>query len=136
MRPNSSSAERRQKQDRQSLIALAILVVTAFVGYVSEGASTYCCSALQGAVAPLVIYTLRYLYRLIASFNLDTIAIIDSMGFACMFLGILILIFEFDTWHILITLGMFLFVVMGIQKLRFKPLFVLLNCMMAGAILL
>lgn len=136
MRAKSFSAEKRMKQDQQAFVALGILLVVIVLGTVWEAASPYCWGALQGAWGPLLIITLRYGYRVVTWKRLDLWGIIDALAFLGILLGVMIRLYPHDLWHAGIMLLCFVSTVLGNQHFRFTPLFMLINCLIAGAILL
>lgn len=136
MRAKSFSAEKRQKQDHQAFVALAILLSVLCLGWVWKTISPYCWGALQGAWAPLFILTLRYGYRVIIGKRMDTWGICDALAFLVLFVGISIKLYPHDVWHASIMLLCFISTVIGVQKFKFTPLFMLINCIIAGTILL
>lgn len=136
MRSRSSSEDRRYRQDLQALLGLGILIVVAIVGWMSEGMKPYCWGALCGAVAPMFILMLRYVIRLVGSFKMDVLCIANTIGYVVGLLSICIVVFPFHMWHCFTVVLLFVATVFGWQKFKLTQLFMLLNCMIAGAILL
>lgn len=136
MRTRSSSEDRRYRQDIQALTGLGILALTACLGWIFAGPKNFCWGALCGALAPMFILMLRYVTRLISSFKMDVLCIANALGYVVGVLAILISIFPFHLWHIFIFVLLFVATVFGWQKFKLTQLFMLLNCMIAGAILL
>lgn len=136
MRAKSFGAERRQKQDQQAMVALVILCVVSLLGWVWSGAAPYCWGALMGAWSPLLILSLRYGFRVISGRRRDMWAFIDAGLFILTTVLITIYLYPHDVWHASIMLLCFVATVLGIQRFRFTPLFMLINCLIAGLVLL
>lgn len=136
MRAKSFSAEKRQRQDHQAFVALGILLTIACLGWAWGRVAPYCWGALQGAWAPLLLITLRYGFRVISGKRIDTWGVLDALAFLVILVAITIKLYPHDVWHFSIILLCFVSTVIGVQKFRFTPLFMLINCIVAGAILL
>lgn len=136
MRAKSFSAEKRMKQDQQAFVALAILLGIIVLGAVWESAAPYCWASLQGAWGALFIIMLRYGYRVVSGKRFDAWGILDALAFLVIWGGVTARLYPRDLWHAGIMLLCFVSTVFGIQHFRFTPLFMLINCLVAGAILL
>ena len=79
---------------------------------------------------------LRYLLRVVRGIRYDFFAIFDALVFVAAVVAIPICWFPKDVWHATIVLLCFVSTVWGISRFRFSPLFMFLNCLIAGAILL
>lgn len=135
-RMNSFSAEKRRTQDYQAFFALGLLSAIALAGWCFPVVAPYCQGALQAAWSPLLIITLRYAFRVVTGVRLDLFAILDALAFIAATIVIPIRLFPQDVWHAAIILLCFVSTVWGVNRFRFRPLFMLLNCLVAGAILL
>lgn len=136
MRAKSFGAERRQKQDQQALVALVIIGVVCSLGWLWPGAAPYCWGALMGAWSPLLILSLRYGFRVVSGRRRDLWAFIDAALFILATVLISIYLYPHDVWHASIMLLCFIATVLGIQRFRFTPVFMLVNCLVAGLVLL
>lgn len=136
MRLMSFSAERRRRQDNQAFFVFGVLACTFVLGLVWKGAQPYCWGALQGAMGPMLIITLRYVFRVLTGRRYDLWAIADAVGFFAVFVTMMFKLFPADVWHFSIVLTCLIATVIGIQKFRYTPIFMLLNCMIVGAVLL
>lgn len=136
MRAKSFSAEKRQKQDQQATIALGTLLAVTALGWAWSRVAPYCWGALQGAWSPLLIIMLRYAFRAISGKRMDVWGVVDALAFIVAFVLISIRLYPHDVWHASIMLLCLVSSTMGIQKFRFTPLFMFVNCLIAGAILL
>lgn len=136
MRLKSFAAEKRQKQDQQANVALGVLFVVSIFAWLWDTINSYCVGALQGAIAPLFIITLRYGYRVVSRKRIDRNALFHALAFLLIFLALIIRLFPSNLWQWGIIMLCFVSTVLGIQKFRFTPVFMLVNCMLAGAILL
>lgn len=135
-RMNSFSAEKRRTQDYQAFFALGLLSAIALAGWCFPVVAPYCQGALQAAWSPLLIITLRYAFRVVTGVRLDLFAFLDALAFIAATIVIPIRLFPQDVWHAAIILLCFVSTVWGVNRFRFRPLFMLLNCLVAGAILL
>lgn len=135
MRTRSSSEDRRYRQDIQSLIGLGILALVTLSGLLSTGLKPYCWGALCGALAPMVILMLRYVHRLVSSFKMDVLGIVNAIGYVAATLAICVVIFPFHIWHFFVLLLLFVATVYGLHQFKFTPLFMVLNCLLAGVFL-
>lgn len=135
-RLKSFSAEKRVKQNKQGFFALACLVVVIILGFAWKTIAPYCWGALQGGWPPLLIIALRYGYRVVSGRRYDLIAVVQAVAFLMVMIMIPIYLFPKDVWHALIILLCLVSTVIGIKHFRFTPLFMLVNCLIAGAILL
>lgn len=136
MRTRSSSEDRRYRQDVQAIAGLVILGVVAILGWISTSMKPYCWGALCGAMAPMFILMLRYVIRLVGSFKMDALCITNALGYVVGTLAIFIVVFHFHLWHCFVLALLFVATVFGWQKFKLTQLFMLINCMIAGAILL
>ena len=136
LRLKSFSAEKRRSQDRQAFFTLGLLSVIALAGWCLPVCAPYCKGALQAAWSPLLIITLRYVFRVLSGVRWDAFAILDAAAFVCATIAIPFWLFPQDVWHFAIILLCFVSTVWGVQHVRFRPLFMLPICLLAGAILL
>lgn len=136
MRAKSFSAEKRKKQDQQAFLIIGVLLSVAALGLVWHRAAPYCWGGLQGVWAPLLIITLRYLYRVISGRRRDAWALLDALFFAVAFVTITVRLYPHDVWHAAIILLCLISTVIGVQRFRLSPVFMFLNCLLAGFVLL
>lgn len=136
MRAKSFSAEKRQRQDQQAFVTLLILGATACLGWLWSLAAPYCWGALQGAWSPLLILTLRYGYRVVSFRRIDLWAVFDAVAFLGIFIAISVKLYPHDVWHAMIMLLCMISTIWGIKHFKYTPLFMFINCMIAGALLL
>lgn len=135
-RPNYSSAERRQRQDIQAFMLYLLFGIVALAAAFWPSASAICRGALQGALGPLVIITLRYVLRITTGHRRDFIGILSAALFVILFFSILICVPPLSFWNAPIVFLGLVATVIGIHRFRLTPIFMLLNCMIAGAIIL
>ncbi len=132
----SFGAERRRRQDRIAFILLAILATLAILWWCFPSCKSACEGALQAAWSPLFLIAARYLLRVLRGIRMDFFAIFDALVFTAAVIAIPICFFPKDVWHASIILLCFVSSVWGVSHFRFSPLFMFLNCLVAGALLL
>ena len=135
-RMKSFSAEKRRRQDRIAFIVLSLLALTLGLWWCVPSFKSACQGALQAAWSLLFLIALRYLLRVVRGIRYDFFAIFDALVFVAAVVAIPICWFPKDVWHATIVLLCFVSTVWGISRFRFSPLFMFLNCLIAGAILL
>lgn len=135
-RARCSSVERRHQQDNQALVLYALLGFTGLVGWLWAAASSYCWGALQGSLGPLLIIMLRYVLRVTTGHRRDPMAILCAGLFLLAFSSIIVCLPPISLWSGPIVLLGLVATVIGVQRFKLNPIFMLLNCMVAGAILL
>lgn len=135
-RYKSSSEERRYKQDFQAFLIYVILSVVGLTGWLCEGVHDICIGALQGVISPLIIITLRYCFRITNGQRMDSMGLVTALLFIIAFVLIAYFCWPHSLWQYSMTFLSLVATVFGIQKFRFSPVFMLLNCLVAGAFLL
>lgn len=132
----SSSVERRKRQDTQAFILYALFGAVALLGWLWAPASGSCSGAFQGALGPLLIIMLRYVLRVTTGHRRDPIGLLTAALFLVIFSTIVVLFPPLSLWSAPIVLLGLVATVIGLHRFKLSPIFMLLNCMVAGAILL
>lgn len=132
----SFSAEKRRRQDRIAFVVLFLLAAILLLGWCVPACRPRCHGALQAAWSPLFLMAMRYSFRLLRGVRYDAFAIVDALAFLAAVVAIPVYLFPKDVWHASIILLCFVSTVVGVSNFRFTPLFMFLNCLIAGAILL
>lgn len=132
----SFSAEKRRRQDRIAFAVLFLLAAILLLGWCVPACRPQCHGALQAAWSPLFLMAMRYSFRVLRGVRYDAFAIVDALAFLAAVVAIPVYLFPKDVWHASIILLCFVSTVVGVSNFRFTPLFMFLNCLIAGAILL
>lgn len=132
----SSSAEKRHRQDSQALMIYFILSIVSLVAWLWEGGRDYFLGAFQAIIMPLLVIMLRYIFRVTRGYRNDPMGILTAFIFVVLFCLVVFYAWPHTLWQYFIVLLSLMATVYGIQQFRFSPIFILLNCLMAGAILL
>lgn len=132
----SSSAEKRHKQDTQAYVVYVVISIVGLIAWLWNGVHEIAVGALQGAIAPLVILMLRYVFRVVKKQRMDPTGMLTAVLFIVASIVVIVFCYPHSLWQVFILLLAIVATVFGVQHFRLSPLFMLLNCMVAGAILL
>lgn len=135
-RASCSSVERRHQQDMQALFLYVLIGGVALVGWLWTSASESCWGALQGGLGPLLIIMLRYILRVTNGRRKDPVGLLTAAIFLLAFSAIIVYFPPLSLWSAPIVLLGLVATVIGVQHFKLSPIFMFLNCMVAGAILL
>lgn len=133
---NSSSSEQRHKQDSQAFLIYGILLTLCLIGWLWTGARECFIGALQASIGPLFIITLRYIFRVKSGYRMDQMGMLTALLFVVSVVLILCYCLPTTLWAWFVILLGFVATVFGVQKFKFSPVFMLINCLVAGALLL
>lgn len=131
-----SSVERRQRQDRQAFLLYGLIAVVAAIGMLWTSAESWSSGALQGALAPLFIIMLRYLLRVTTGHRRDPLGMLTAAIFLIIFSAVLVCFPPLSLWSAPLVILALVATVIGLHRFHLSPIFMLVNCMVAGAILL
>lgn len=133
---NSSSSELRHKQDSQAFLIYGMLLTLCLIESFWEAGRECSIGALQASIGPLFIITLRYIFRVKSGYRMDQMGILTAFLFVVSIVLILWFFLPASLWAWFIIMLGFVASVFGVQKFKFTPVFMLFNCMIAGALLL
>lgn len=133
---NSSSSEQRHRQDSQAFLIYGILLTLGLIGWLWTGGREYFVGALQASIGPLFIITLRYIFRVKSGYRMDQMGMLTALLFVVSIVMVMWFCLPTTLWAWFVILLGFVATVFGVQKFKFSPVFMLLNCLIAGALLL
>lgn len=135
-RHNSRASERRARQDAQARFIIVVLAAFALLAWLWTSARSFFCGALLGASAPLLIIALRYLVRVLTGVRMDAWGIFSALFLSGSYIAICYILWPSTLWQYAILSLCFVATVIGLQRFRISAIFLLLNFLIVGGLLL